>query len=146
MAIDHVSTHRVWIIITSVNVYLFSLFKLKFFAVWLWHPMYLCKSLYLCKYIRVITRCCLSMYLNSFLSSRTWGKAGGRFHWSPDSREPTTKVKGSSFLLFVISWLSLLTVLLSQILTHSFGKLSIWLKMQFTQQWVTSVVSFYHLG
>lgn len=105
VVIDHISTHRVWIIITSVNVYLFCLFKLKFDVVWFWHLMYLCKSLYLCKYIRVITRCCLSMYLNSFSSSRTWGKAGGRFHWSPDSREPKAedKVKDSSFLLFVIS-------------------------------------------
>lgn len=108
VAIDHVTTHRVWIIIIIVNVYLFCLVKPKLYAVWFCFLMCVRKSLHLCKYVGVITRCCLSICLNSFLSSRTWGKTSGRFHRSPNSREPKAeaKVKGF-FLLLAISWLSL---------------------------------------
>lgn len=85
----------------SVNVWLFCLLRLKFDALWFCHMKSLCKSLYHCKYIRVVIWCCLGICLNSFLSSRNYPCPEGEL--VADSWEPwaEAKVMGSSFLLFV---------------------------------------------
>lgn len=145
MVIEHVPTHWVWIITTSMNACLFCLLRLKFDALWFCHLKSLCKSLYHCRYIRVIIWCCLSMCLNLFLWSRNFSCPEEEL--VADAGSPRLRLRSWAppFFCLYIKWLSLLTVLPSWILTHTCGKLTICWKMQFKQEQITWAVSSPHL-
>ena len=117
----------------------------KFDALWFCHLKSLCKSLCHCKYIRAIIFCCVIKYLNSFLWARNYSCPEQEL--VADSWEPKAeaKVLSSSFLPFVHQ-VTLLIVWPSRILSHTYSKLTVCLKMQFRQEQVTWVVSSLHLG
>lgn len=104
MVIEHVPTHWVWIITTSVNVCLLCLLRLKFDALWFCHLKSLCKSLYHSKYITVIIWCWVCVWIN-FCHQGTIPVLRESWWQIPGSPRLRLKSWAPPFFCLYITWL-----------------------------------------